>query len=282
MSEIEESARAVQEASKLGREMVAKLGHLETIGRQLLGPFGEGYGILTDLVRHKREEINWRLENRRKIYALALKRAEELEIELEKLRTVPNRIAYEYEDGLEREDDDTLQNLWANLLINVTNPTTDLRPARTFKEILCRLDPDDAIFMNEIGIRRNIITSYFIVAGTDRGGTQINPIPYGYDKSHVLMSTDLFKYSELDTSYYVTWSEDKIISTVDKLQSIGLMYWDKELVHAGDMLEQNEALEPSRNYVELGKRVLAESEGVRVFKISGLGRDFVEAVSPPS
>jgi hypothetical protein len=64
MSETDESAKAIQEASKLRRDIVGKLGDLERIGKQLLGPFGEGYGILTDLVHYKREEINWRLRNR--------------------------------------------------------------------------------------------------------------------------------------------------------------------------------------------------------------------------
>ena len=96
------------------------------------------------------------------------------------------------------------------------------------------------------------------------------------------MSTDLFEYSELSTSYYVTWSEGKIISTVDKLQSIGLMYWDNELLGAEEFLEQEETMTPSKNFLKLAQDVLAMSEGTRVFEISGLGRDFAEAVSPPS
>jgi len=62
MNDLEEGAKAVKEASKLGQALLRRIKDVERIGGQILGPFGQGYGILTDIVRHKRDEINWRLE----------------------------------------------------------------------------------------------------------------------------------------------------------------------------------------------------------------------------
>ncbi len=146
MSEHAETAKAVQESAKLGREMLAKLGDLERIGANLLGPFGQGWGILTDLSVHLREEVNWRLENRRSIYLRAKQKADAAGIDLAIATPVPPRVAYSYEAGLETEDDPTLQDLWANLLVNVTKPENPLEPQKIYKDLLERMAPDDAGF----------------------------------------------------------------------------------------------------------------------------------------
>ena len=52
------------------------------------------------------------------------------------LRTIPKRLAYDYEEGLEKEDDPSLQRLWANLLVNVTAPKTRIDPLKIYGDIL--------------------------------------------------------------------------------------------------------------------------------------------------
>jgi hypothetical protein len=61
------------------------------------------------------------------------------------------------------------------------------------------------------------------------------------------LSTEVLYYTA-DT-YFSPWPEGKIESIVDKLVSIGLMYWDNELVLAGEQFEGDELLRPSENYV---------------------------------
>jgi hypothetical protein len=236
VSEIEETAKAVQEASKFGSDLVKSIKHLEKIGRQLLGPFGEGYGILSDIVRYKREELSWRFQNRKAIYKLALKRAQDRCLGIDDLRTVPKRIAYDYEDGLEREDDEILQELWANLLINVTDPQKGLLPSKIYKEILCKIDREQALFLNEIRMRHDAIMYYFIVCDIVDGSNNTIGAQLAFGlrdmNSTQVLSTKLFELTE-DHAFEVPWSSEKIESMVDILQSMGLIHWTRELHMAG-------------------------------------------------
>lgn len=194
MSDLEETAKAVQEASKLGRDLVKGLKPLAKIAQQILGPFGEGYGLLTDLVHHKREEIEWRFANRKKIYKLALEQVRARAIELEQLNPIPTRIAHDYEDGIEREDEEILQQLWANLLINVTDPQTGILPRKVFRDILGKLDPEQALFLNELGLRIDTIQFYFIVCNAfhnGQSGCELAFAPFEARKDEIV-SSELF------------------------------------------------------------------------------------------
>jgi Abortive infection alpha len=161
MNEIEESAKAIGEISKFGQSLLNKIKDVERIGGQILGPFGQGYGILTDIVRHKRDEINWRLKNRMKIYKLAFEEVERRKLQLSDLKTIPKRLAYGYEDGLEKEDDLRLQKLWANLLVNVTDPAARIDALKIYGDILGRLDAESAVFLNELGLRSELFNFYY-------------------------------------------------------------------------------------------------------------------------
>jgi hypothetical protein len=283
MSDTEETAKAVQEASKLGRDLVKSIKPLERIARQLLGPFGEGYGLLTDLVHHKREEINWRFANRRAIYKLALEHVKDRGIDPNQLRSIPNRIAYQYEDGIEHEDDSLLQQLWANLLINVADPQTDILPRKVFKDILGKIDPEQALFLNELGLRSDAIRFYFVVCDAiygDRSGCELAFAPI--DTSvRPIKSSEFFVFPEPEeNSFLIPWSAERVEATVDILHATGLVHWRKELHFAEDSFDADLRISGARKAADIGRIVLQNASGIQAFALSQLGEEFVQAVSP--
>jgi hypothetical protein len=206
MNEIEESAKAIGEISKLGQSLLNKIKDVERIGGQILGPFGQSYGILTDIVRHKREEINWRLKNRLKVYQLAFEEVGRRNLQLSDLRTIPKRLAYDYEEGLEKEDDPSLQRLWANLLVNVTAPKTRIDPLKIYGDILGRLDTDSALFLNELGLRSELFGFYFVVCdahlGKKKGSDVAGVGSYMLETSKV-PSTKLFNHYDSKMTHFL-------------------------------------------------------------------------------
>lgn len=278
MSETEETAKAVQEASKFGSELVKQLPEISRLGSKLLGPFGEGYGILTDLVRHAREEIQWRFNNRRIIYQLAAQRLKERCLALEDVNAVPPRIAFDVESGLEREDEPSIQVMWANLIANLCCSSSEHIPNRIIVDTLTKLDADTAAFFNEVGLRAKTVRLYFIVCGMDTGGVEIEVIAYG-KKSDAIPSTELMPYSGGDNgSIYCPWSESKVNAIVDALCAVGLLRREREQYMTTDAFLQDEDISPSRNYEDLGVRIIQNMQGVEAFGISDLGEYFYSLV----
>jgi len=286
MNEIEAGAKAIGQISKFGQSLLNKIKDVERIGSQILGPFGQGYGILTDIVRHRREELNWRFKNRLKIYQLAFDEVERRNLQLSDLRTIPKRLAYDYEEGLEKEDDPNLQKLWANLLVNVTVPTTRIEPLKIYGDILGRLDTDSAIFLNELGLRSELFRFYFVVCdaffgkkkGSDVAGVGVHGL-----ESKKVPSTKLFNHYDPEmTSFFVPWSPGKIDAVVDSLQSLGLVHWVTELHMAEEALADDEGIQATQNLLEMGQRVLQHARGIRGFQPSQLGLNFIAAVTPQS
>lgn len=282
MSEVEEVAKAAAETAKLGQEVVKQLGPVERIARKILGPFGEAYGLLTDLTRHSREEINWRLENRKKIFRLAYEKAAVRHLGIEDLRPIPPRIAFDYEHHLAAEDDETLQQLWANLLVNVAAPNGE-EPSKSFRKVLQDLDPDDALFLSEIGLRTNFFGTYFIVGSAQFNGhvdgCQIAPTTDAEDPTAV-PSSDLWIWDAKGESFFSPWSDERVNVVVDRLQSAGVLYRTKELTRATEIFESELANYPTKDLAEFGQRILQHSEGVDTFGLSALGSAFLRAVSP--
>ncbi len=284
MNEIEETAKAAGHLAKFGQSLLNKIKDVERIGTQILGPFGQGYGILTDVVRHKREEINWRLKNRLRVYQLALEEAERRNLRLADLKTIPKRIAYDYEDRLEREDDVDSQRLWANLLVNVADPGAQAAPKKIYGDILGRLDSDSATFLNELGLRSGLIDFYFVVCRASyrkREGSDLVAARYRAHESEPMPVTKLFKHYDAERSaFFVPWTPEKIEAVVDSLQSLGLVHWVTELHMAEELLATDEGLYPSQTLLEMGQQVLRNAKGVQGFRPSQLGLDFIGVVTP--
>jgi hypothetical protein len=283
MSGTEEAAKAVQEAAKLGQEIVKNLGPVEQVASKVLGPFGELYGLATDVARHTREEINWRIANKRAIWRMARERLAALNVQVEEIKPIPLRLAYSFSEKIEVEDDPTLQELWANLLINCSLPGSGIDPSRLYVKLLSELDADDAVLLNELGLRRSEIRGYFLVAGGHDGSyVEVQPIFYRSDLKVVPASSERFTYDELGETFCVRWSIGHLELLLDRLASLGLARWVQEAHMAVETFENEVALTGSTSQMDMLKTAVASSTGdIDIFKLTELGEAFINALSPP-
>lgn len=113
--QIHESAKAVQEIAKTtGKAIDAGEKFGVFISRFISGPLEQGMGIFEDKLKYMRWERQVRL----------MQRADQLmkEICLDKpTRSIPLKLAVPLLEAASLEDDDTLQDLWARLLVNAAN-----------------------------------------------------------------------------------------------------------------------------------------------------------------
>jgi hypothetical protein len=279
MSDEADYAKAIEEASKLGRDLIANADALEGIATRLLGPFAQGYGLLADLVRHKREELEWRHRNRMNIYAKVAATLSRSKISPKMITPIPARIAYGYEEGLEREDNDDIQNLWANLLLNVTKPGRISEPLKIFGDILSKLDHDQAFLLNEIGLRKHYVNSWYVVTESDRGGIVLSGNTNSEWNTIRNISTDRLEYDKVTDVYFCPWPDTKLEITVDALTSLALLRRTPEINE--DVGAEEERIYPSEDFVALSRHLLNSAKGItKAFHITDLGKVFIDLVSP--
>lgn len=118
---------------------------------KLFGPAVEQAGMIAgDWVSY------WRLKNLRKIE----RKVSELRDQHQK--TVPKRIepriGITLIEGAANEDDDSLQELWANLIFRAGDQNTSEKSARWVAKVLAELDPNDALILESLqgGRRREL------------------------------------------------------------------------------------------------------------------------------
>lgn len=141
---IKETAKATQEVAKTtskaidaGREMGG------FISRYISGSLEQSFGILEDKLKHIRWERRLRF----------IKRTEEFMREQGFAR--PNKLislknAVPLLEYATIEDDDSLQDMWARLLVNGTNGFTGVNIERSFIEILAQISPLEAQILETI------------------------------------------------------------------------------------------------------------------------------------
>jgi hypothetical protein len=136
-NEIEESAKAVQEvakATRTGIEATRQLGGF--VSRIINEPVEAVVGIFTDRLQFIRAERQLRLTNRW------------LEILKERniqgaLRIVPPKFALPIIENASLEEDDELQDLWANLLASAVDPNFKGEMRAAFIDIIRQLEVAD-------------------------------------------------------------------------------------------------------------------------------------------
>jgi hypothetical protein len=141
MSEIEESAKAVQEVAKATSNAIDKTSELSRFISRIVGPAIQDLG---DIVRQYTE--HWKIRN-------ALHLRDKLERILAErgnpdITSLPLRIGIPLLDAALAEDDDNLQNLWANLLASAMTEADRTHSAKSFVEVLKQVDVADAELLN--------------------------------------------------------------------------------------------------------------------------------------
>ncbi|MGE6211689.1 Abi-alpha family protein [Comamonas aquatica] len=139
-----EEAKAVQEVAKTtGKAIDASREVGGFIARFISGSLEQGAGIFEDRLKYMRWERQVRL----------MQRAEQF---MEKLgqsipsRAVPLNIAIPLIQAASLEEDDTLQDKWAALLVNAATSTLTYEVRRSYVAILEQLTPCDAQILDVI------------------------------------------------------------------------------------------------------------------------------------
>lgn len=139
---VTESAKAVQEVAKTGGKIIDAGSALGKWLGHVLGTIPE------DLVGLTVGDPLYYLRVRRAI-AFLEKTREKLERRaITNTKPIRDKLLLPTVQGASEESDETLQDLWVNLLANAMDPDTDVELQEVFIETLRRLDPLDALILN--------------------------------------------------------------------------------------------------------------------------------------
>lgn len=140
MSEFEEVAKATQEVAKATSNAIDTASEL---GKFISGPVKEGLGIIEDKLKFMRWERRIRL----------ISRANEFLIE-QKLefpnKPLPLKNAIPLLEYASLEEDDKLQDIWAQLLVNGTCASTGIILERSFIEVLSQISSLEILILQKI------------------------------------------------------------------------------------------------------------------------------------
>ena len=115
--EIDETAKATQEIAKTTRKALEVSEKVGSFVAKVIGqPLESAVGMLSDKLRYMRWERQLRMVDR--CEEILKKRLVE-----GKIRPVPPKLALPIMENASLEDNDELQNIWANLLSSALDPT---------------------------------------------------------------------------------------------------------------------------------------------------------------
>ncbi len=141
---VSETAKAVQELAKTtGKAIDAGEKFGGFISRYVAGSIEQGMGIFEDKLKYMRWERQVRL----------MQRAEQLLKEIglsQPTRPIPLKLAIPLLEAASLEDDDTLQDIWARLLVNAANALSHVNLQRAYIEILEQITPQEASILLQI------------------------------------------------------------------------------------------------------------------------------------
>ena len=141
---MEEEAKAVQEvAIATGKAIDAARDAGGFIAKFIAGPLEQGMGIFEDRLRYTRWERQVRLMTRAHdfLHQAGLTAP---------TRALPLKLAIPLLQGATLEDDDSLQDRWAQLLVNASNADAGLTVHRSFLSILEELSPLEAQILDTL------------------------------------------------------------------------------------------------------------------------------------
>lgn len=148
---MEEEAKAVQEVAKTARKGFEIVEKLSTLLEKI---FGEGFthlgGSFSDWAKYFRYKNLLKLQD--KVILLHRKRGIE-----GKTTPVPPRYAIPLLESASLEDDENLQDKWAGLIANGTDPNKCFQFQKIYIQILSNLEPLDAILLDFLASQKDII-----------------------------------------------------------------------------------------------------------------------------
>lgn len=138
----DEQAKAVQETAKATGTFAELFKRVGGFVAKVIGPACyEAGGILTDYTRYYRYKNLLAISD--KVDAIHARRNSK-----GMGSTIPPRVAIPILESASLEDDDTLQNVWAKLIANGTDPNFKAILHPGYIEIIKQLTPDEAVILN--------------------------------------------------------------------------------------------------------------------------------------
>jgi hypothetical protein len=147
--EISESAKAVQEVAKttrIGIEATQQLGGF--VARVINEPIEAVTGMLSDKLRFMRWERQLRLRDR--VIEKMKERGLEEQFNTRQLKPVPPKLALPIVESASLEEDDELQDVWANLLTSAIRPEFKGVIRSAYIDIIKQLEVIDVHVLNFI------------------------------------------------------------------------------------------------------------------------------------
>lgn len=141
MNEEAKAAEAIAKATGKAIDAARDAGGF--IAKYIAGPLEQGMGIFEDRLRYMRWERHVRLIRRAEDY---LRQAGLTS----PTRPLPLKLAIPLLQGATLEDDDSLQDRWAQLLVNAANADSGLTVDRSFVNILEQLSPIEGQILDTI------------------------------------------------------------------------------------------------------------------------------------
>ncbi|MBI5768683.1 MAG: DUF4393 domain-containing protein [Verrucomicrobia bacterium] len=235
---IESSAKAVTAVAETGGKAIDGLRELGGFFGKVLGSaLSEAGGALGDWTRFLRWKNLQRIEEKMDAIHAARK--------VQKTRPIPLKYAARILEEASWEDDESLQDLWAGLLANATDPEKRLSLKRIFNYALAALEPQDVRILKHLA---------------DQGWKQFRNVPGGG-----VFSADLVKVTAA--------SEQDVFVSLQNLHRLGLIV-DEFLTKNGE--------QPVPSSVEIGTTSFGVRVVDRrtTFRPSPLGHQLLKACEP--
>ncbi len=142
--DIVEASKAVREVARTGGKTVDLVGDFgRFISQFVSGSLEQGTGIFEDKLRYMRWERQVRYMER------VHQRMNELG-ERSPTKPIPLKLAVPLFQAASLEDDDYLQDMWANLLVNASVPKRGVELRRAYIDVLERLSPAEALVLEKL------------------------------------------------------------------------------------------------------------------------------------
>ncbi len=143
-NEIIETSKATQEVAKTaGKAIEASEKFGGFIAKYISGSLEQGMGIFEDKLKYMRWERQVRLIDK----ADEVMKSRGLD---KPSRPIPLKLAIPLFEAASLEDDDYLQDLWTNLLVNVSEADSKIELQRSYIDILERLTPLEAHILEKL------------------------------------------------------------------------------------------------------------------------------------
>jgi len=148
----DDGEKAIQEAAKIAAETTVKEAtrFIEMVVGEPMKGLG---GILSDRVNL------WRYKNLLKQRDIVASIHTKRKLEGKSI-PIPPRYAVPFINAASMEDDDTIQNLWAGLIANATDPNQRLSLRKVYRRMLSEMEPLDAqvldLLMRDYDFKTNI------------------------------------------------------------------------------------------------------------------------------